>query len=133
MPEQLSLFAEENVTFNAGMQQLLELDFSGCLETFERYRKSFPWARDVSFEIEIATFLHARLANANWRTINLQEAEEYRRIWEESQTTFGYPWNPDSIGDKLEARYFSMLVDGLHSGTCSETIRFPDGTPVGLF
>ena len=133
MTEQLSLFAEENVTFNTGVQQLLDLDFAGCLETLEHYRDSFPWARDVSFEIEMASFLHVRLADANWGAINPQEAEKRCQIWQEFQTAFGYPWNPDSIGDKLEVRYFSMLVDGLRSGTCSETSRLPDGTPVGLF
>ena len=57
MAEQLSLFGDENTLFNTGLQQLLEMDFGGCLETLERYRKMFPWGRDTGKEMVILVWL----------------------------------------------------------------------------
>jgi tetratricopeptide (TPR) repeat protein len=132
MPEQLSLFAEENVTFNTGIQQLLGLDFAGCLETLGRYRKLFPWGWDVSSEVGMATFLHARLADANWVSVDPVEARKRYQVWQEFERAFGYPWKTGSIGEKLQIRFFSRLVDGLCSDSSPEVTRLPDGMPVGL-
>lgn len=56
MPEQLSLFGDENTLFNTGVKQLFEMDFGGCVETLARYFKLFPWGRKPEKEISISEF-----------------------------------------------------------------------------
>jgi len=132
MAEQLSLFAEENTLFNIGTQRLLKLDFAGCLETLGRYRKLYPWGRDVSSVIEMASFFGTKLVKETGRAVDPKEGERRYRIWREFEAAFGYPWRTDSIEEKLQVQYFSMLTDGLISGGYSEMAVLPDGTPVGL-
>lgn len=132
MPEQLSLFAEENTRFNTGTQQLLKMDFAGCLETLERYRKLFPWGRDVSSVMEMASFFSTKLAEENWTAVDPGEGERRYQIWREFEAAFGYPWRPDSMEEKLQVEYFSRLADSLISGGYGEITALPGGTPAGL-
>ncbi len=128
MPQQLSLFGEENTLFNTGVQRLLEMDFAGCIKTLQRYRRFFPGGQDVGHILEVASFLGRELGKVTWTGIDPVEAERRYQIWLEFEASFGHPWGPDSIEDKLQVRYFSMLADGLMAEKHSN-IR---DTPLGL-
>lgn len=132
MPEQLSLFAEENTLFNVGIQRLLEMDFAGCLEVLGRYRKLFPWGRDVSCAMEMTSFLNTRLVKETRVAIDQEEGERRYQIWQEFEAAFDYPWRPGSLEERLQVKYFSMLTDGLLSSGYGEITALPDGTPTGL-
>ena len=131
MTEQLSLFGDENTLFNLGIQRLLEMDFSGCLATLERYRKLFPWGQNTRQETAMAEFWLTKLPGATWTEINPVEAERRYRFWLEFEEAFGFPWPEESIERQFQARYFGRLTDGLATSP-KETPRLPDGTPLGL-
>ncbi|UCG11349.1 MAG: hypothetical protein JSU72_12445 [Deltaproteobacteria bacterium] len=132
MTEQLSLFGEENTLFNAGVKQLLDMDFDGGLQTLERYGKLFPWGREVRTEVEIATFWKSKLDQVVWTPIDPMEAERLYRIWVEFERTFNYPWREDSIEEQLRVVFFSKLANGLEAGGYSTLTKLTGGTPVGL-
>ncbi|MBW2058061.1 MAG: tetratricopeptide repeat protein [Deltaproteobacteria bacterium] len=132
MPEQLGLFTEENTLFNTATQQILDMDFSGCLESLVLYQKRFPWGRDVGPIIEIASFLSVRLAKESRGAMGPEEVEGRYQVWQEFETAFGYPWQAGSFQERLQTNYFSVLVNGLVSGGCGGGIELPGGTPVGL-
>ncbi|MBW2306941.1 MAG: hypothetical protein JRG73_08410 [Deltaproteobacteria bacterium] len=132
MPLQLSLFGEENTLFNTGVQRLLEMDFAGCVETLGRYQRFFPGGRNVGREVEAAAFLGEKLGQVVWTSIDPAEAERRYRVWLEFEAAFGWPWKRDSIEERLQVRYFSMLTDGLAVGAHSDMTELPGGTPVGL-
>ena len=132
MAEQLSLFGEENTLFNVGVKQLLDMDFDGCLETLDHYRKLFSWGRDVSTEVQVATFWKSKLDQVARTPIDPAEAERRYRSWVEFEEFFGYPWRRDSIEEHLQVVFFSRLADGLEAGGYSKLTGLPGGTPVGL-
>jgi tetratricopeptide (TPR) repeat protein len=132
MPEQLSLFGEENTVFNSGVQQLLAMDFTGCLETLERYRKLYPWGRDVGRELQVASFWKERQDQLNSLRIDAVEAERRYCLWLEFEEAFGHPWRRGSIEEQLQVQYFSVIAGELESGETSEATTLPEGTPAGL-
>lgn len=132
MAEQLSLFGEENTLFNKGVQQLLEMNFSASLETMERYGKLFPWGRDVSSLKEMITFFQGHLGQLTWTRLDPDEAERRYQIWLEFEAGFGGPWSGDAIEERLQARYFSRLIDSLAAGGYLGQTKLPAGTPFGL-
>lgn len=132
MREQLSLFGEENAAYGKAIQRFLELDFRGSLEELERYRRLFPAGHDVEPAIKEASFLNTRLKGFNWSEIDLPEGERGYRIWIEFEDEFGWPWREGSHEEKLQARYFSRLADGLAAGGHSETTLLSKGVPMGL-
>jgi tetratricopeptide (TPR) repeat protein len=132
MSEQLSLFGDENTLFDSGVQQLLDMDFDGCLKTLDRYEKLFPWGRDVSSITEAASFLGQRLKDLNWQGIDPHEAERIYHIWLEFERAFGCPWEKDSVEAKLQVRFLVGLVDALDPSAGSTEPMLPGGTPVGL-
>jgi tetratricopeptide (TPR) repeat protein len=132
MAEQLSLFVEENILFNTGIQQLLEMDFSSCLETLEHYRKLFPWGRDVSREVAVASFWKERLDQTAWTRVEPHEIERRYQVWLEFEDTFARPWKRGSIEEQLQVRYFSRLSDALAAGVNLKMLALSDATPVGL-
>jgi tetratricopeptide (TPR) repeat protein len=130
--EQLSLFGDENILFNTGLQQLLEMDFSGSIETLERYSRLFPWGREPDREISISKFWLEKLGSGNRADINPAEAERRYLLWLEFEEAFGHPWKDDSIERDFQARYFSRIADGLAEGGPVEAAKLPGGTPTGL-
>lgn len=131
MPEQLSLFGEENTLLNRGIQRLIEMDFSGCLETLERYGQLFPWGQNVSREIALAVFWRDRLGAATWERIDAAEVERRYGLWLEFEEAFGFPWAEDAIEQKAQVSYFSRLADGL-AAEARGLARLRGGTPLGL-
>lgn len=131
MTEQLSLFGDENTLFNLGIQRLLEMDFGGCLETLERYRKLFPWGQNVRQETAMAEFWLTKLRGVTWTEINPVEAERRYRFWLEFEEAFGFPWAEESIEGQFQVRYFGRLTDWLATSP-KQTPRLPEGTPFGL-
>ena len=95
--EQLTLFGEENTLFNAGVLQLLEMDFSGCLETLERYARLFPWGQDTSRKMAVAGFWLERLGRANWTDLDAADTERRYQLWPEFEETFDHPLPEQSI------------------------------------
>jgi len=132
MTEQLSLFGDENTQFNEGMQQLLEMDFSRCLETMDRYGRLFPWGREVRRVMELADFWKGRLGKIAWRHIGAAEAEQVFQFWVEFEDAFGYPWPRDTLEDQFQKRYFSKLLSHTASGWEAQTTKLPGGMPLGL-
>jgi tetratricopeptide (TPR) repeat protein len=132
MAEQLGLFGEENILFNTGIQQLLDMDFGGCLETLEHYRRLFPWGRDVSHEVEVAAFWKERLDQTAWTRVEPFEVERLYQVWLEFEDTFAHPWKRGSIEEQLQVRYFSRLSDALAAGVNLKLLALSDGSPVGL-
>jgi len=59
--EQLSLFGEENTTYNTAMGHLLDLRFAPAMTAFTDYARFFPWGRVVDREIAMACY-HRSLA-----------------------------------------------------------------------
>ena len=133
MPEQLSLFGDENTLFNTGVQQLFEMDFGGCVETLTRYFKLFPWGREPGKEISISEFWLENLGSGNRAEIDSAEAERRYFLWLEFEEAFGHPWPENSIERSFQARYFSRIVDELlaEGGHVGAT-KLPGGTPPGL-
>jgi tetratricopeptide (TPR) repeat protein len=133
MPEQLSLFGDENTLFNTGVQQLFEMDFRGCVETLTRYFKLFPWGREPSKEISISEFWLENLGSGNRAEIDPVEAERRYLLWLEFEEAFGHPWPGNSIERSFQARYFSRIADGLLAqGGHVEAAKLPGGTLTGL-
>lgn len=132
MSEQLSLFGEENTVFNEGIQKLLKMDFTGCLETLERYYKLFPWGRDVSQEMAMAQFWSEKLGKTNWTDIEANEAEKLYHFWLEFEKTFNYPWMLEGIERFFQLNFFSRIVDGLAKEGQFKVPKLPGGTPTGL-
>ena len=131
MTKQLSLFGDENTLFNLGIQRLLEMDFSGCLETLERYRKLFPWGQNVGQEMRMAEFWLTKLQGVTWTEINSVEAERRYKFWLEFEEAFGFPWPEESIEAQFQIRYFGRLTDELASSP-KQALGLPSGTPLGL-
>jgi tetratricopeptide (TPR) repeat protein len=131
MTEQLSLFGDENTLFNTGVQRLLDMDFRGCLETLERYRKLFPWGQNVRQEMAMAEFWLEKLNQAKWTEIDSAEAERRYRLWLEFEEASGFSWPEESIEGQFQVRYFERLADDLAAGPKAAP-RLPGGTPLGL-
>jgi len=133
MPEQqLSLFGEENTLFNEGIQKLIEMDFTGCLETLARYDKLFPWGQDVNREMAVAQFWSEKLEGESWADIDAAGAEKRYHFWLEFEETFDYPWPEKSIERRFQVDYFSRIADGLAKSGQVKAAKLPGGTPTGL-
>jgi len=132
MAEQLSLFGEENTLFNGAVQRLLEMDFSGCLERLERYRKLFPWGREVRREAAVAAFWRERLGGAVWERIDSAEVERRYGLWLDFEKAFGCPWPEDNIEQQFQVRYFLRLTESLAASGEETPTSLPGGTPTGL-
>jgi tetratricopeptide (TPR) repeat protein len=132
MTEQLSLFGEENTVYNTGVMQLLELDFTACRETLERYARLFPWGRDVGHELRIVEFWEGRIERVNWAAFNPEEAEKVYRVWVEFESCFGGPWDPGSFESKLRFSCFPKVVACLEALDPPPPVTLPAGTPLGL-
>jgi tetratricopeptide (TPR) repeat protein len=132
MSEQLSLFGEENTLFNEGIEKLREMDFTGCMETLDRYHKLFPWGRDISREMSTAQFWLEKLGSTYWADIEAAEAEKRYQFWLEFEETFYYPWPEKSIERRFQVDYFSRITDGLAKSGQYNSAKLPGGTPTGL-
>lgn len=108
------------------------MDFSGSLETLDRYRKLFPWGRDVSHEVKLAEYWRRRLGSSGARApLDAARVEERYRLWLEFEESHG-PWQEGSLEEQLQRRYFSRLADSLAAGEVENSRRLPEGTPDGL-
>jgi len=132
MNEQLSLFVEENTLFNNGVQQLLDMDFKGCMDTLEHYRRLYPWGRSVERERDMCLFWIERVGETTAGHGDPAEAERRYRAWLEFEERFGYPWPDHGIEPAFGVRYFSLVAKGLDSAGHGRTARLPGGTPTGL-
>jgi len=132
MSEQLSLFGEENTLFNKGIQRLLRMDFTGCLETMDRYHKLFPWGRDVKQEMTMAQFWLEKFGRMDCNEIEAIEAEKLYNFWLEFEDTFDYQWPLEGIERLFQLNFFSRIVDGLTKSSQLNTPKLPEGTPTGL-
>ena len=132
MNEQLSLFIEENTLFNGGVQQLMDMDFKGCIKTLEYYRKLYPWGRSVDRERDMCLFWIERLGETAALHCDPEEGERRYRAWLEFEEIFGYPWPDHGIERPFGVRYFSCVAKGLESCGHGRGPRLPAGTPMGL-
>lgn len=132
MDEQLSLFLEENVLFNTGTRQLLDFDFTGCLETLQRYRRLYPRGKDAGREMAMAEFWIARLGEADWVCIDGAEAERRAGMWFVFEENFGYPWPEYSFEELFRQRYFWGLAKGLDESGHGAAPKLGKATCTGL-
>ena len=132
MHEQLSLFIEENTLYNSGLQQLLDMNFRGCLKLLEQYRSLYPWGRSIEREMEMCLFWLERLGETTGFNGDPGEAERRYRMWLAFEEKFGYPWPAHGVEELFERSYFSRVAEGLQSGGHAARPRLPEGTPTGL-
>jgi tetratricopeptide (TPR) repeat protein len=132
MHEQLSLFMEENTLFNRGVQQLLDMDFKGCIKTLEHYEEIYPWGHSVKREKEMCNFWLERLGETTEFSGDPVEAERRYHLWLAFEEMFGYPWPDHGVERLFQRSYFSRVAEGLESGGHASRPRLPEGTPTGV-
>jgi len=128
VPEQLSLFGEENTTYNTAMGDLLDLRFAAAIKAFMDYARFFPWARGVDREIAMARFWMDRTGFDARDGVLEADPEGVLGLWLEFESTFGYPWDRDGVEAGLQKAVFSGLAG--RDGDTGHTLS--GGTPVGL-